>query len=138
MALQLSVAAQHAKLDAITAIIDGGATAATIEVRTGAPPANCAAADSGTLLATLTMSDPSFEAAGTTTAGEANADAITSDVSADASGTPGHFRIKQGTSGTVVAQGTAAVGSGDLNFDAAIELGGEVSITSLVLESGNQ
>lgn len=137
MSLQLEVTSLNNMLDEITARIDGGATAATIEVRTGSPPANCAAADSGTLLATLTMSDPSHEAAGATTDGEANADTITPDSSADATGTPGHFRIKQGTSGTVIAQGTAAVGSGDMNFDASIELGGEVSISSLKFVAGN-
>jgi hypothetical protein len=52
MALQYSVAVNNARLDAIETAI--GATA-ILRIRSGAAPANCAAADSGTVLATLTL-----------------------------------------------------------------------------------
>ncbi|NJO82882.1 MAG: hypothetical protein HC828_08715 [Blastochloris sp.] len=57
---EISVAAQQAACDAIVDLIDGGSGAGYIEVRTGAPPATPATANSGTLLATLPMSDPAF------------------------------------------------------------------------------
>jgi hypothetical protein len=45
MAMQLSVAARNARLDAIETT--AGASA-VLKIFTGSPPANCAAADSGT------------------------------------------------------------------------------------------
>jgi hypothetical protein len=50
MALQLSVAVRNAMLDAIESTIG---TSAVLKIRTGAPPASVATADSGTVLATL-------------------------------------------------------------------------------------
>ena len=50
MAIQLSVAVRNARLDAIESAISTGPT---LEIRTGAQPANCAAADSGSVLATF-------------------------------------------------------------------------------------
>lgn len=133
MAIQLSTNVRNDRLDKIDDRCNAGAGAATIAVRTGSPPANCAAADSGTLLALLTASDPMFGAA---SSGSMTASAITSDTNADASGTPGHFRIKD-SDGNCVIQGTAGVGSGDMNFDSAVTSGGTVSISSFVLTDGN-
>jgi hypothetical protein len=48
MTVQLSVAARNARLDAIETAVG---VSAILEIRSGAQPANCAAADSGTLLA---------------------------------------------------------------------------------------
>lgn len=129
---KISTAARNAACDAIVDLVDGGAGAGYIEIRTGAPPANCAAADSGTLLATLPMSDPAFGAA---VAGVATAAAITSDTNADNSGTAAHFRIKD-SDGTVIAQGTAgeAADTPNLVFDnKTIVAGGTVAISSLTV-----
>ncbi len=52
MALQLSAAVRNAMLDAIETTIG---TSAVMKIRTGAPPASVATADSGTVLATLTL-----------------------------------------------------------------------------------
>jgi hypothetical protein len=52
MALQLSVAVRNAMLDAIETAIG---TSAVLKIRTGAAPASVATADSGTVLATLTL-----------------------------------------------------------------------------------
>lgn len=134
MAIQFSVATRTAQADAIDDQFNGGTPPATIEIRTGAPPANCAAADSGTLLATLTGPNPFHGAA---SAGAITAGTIVSDSAGDATGSPGHWRVKQGGGSTVVAQGTAAIGSGDLNFNAGVTLGGTVSITSWVLTIAN-
>jgi hypothetical protein len=52
MALQFSTAVRNARLDAIESTIG---TAPILEIRSGSPPANCAAADTGTLLASMTL-----------------------------------------------------------------------------------
>ncbi len=115
LATKISAAARNAAVDGIAGLVDGGAGAGYIEVRTGAPPATPATADSGTLLATLPMSDPAFAAGA---AGVATANAITSDSSADATGAAGHFRAKD-SNAVVVLQGTAgeAADTPNMTFD---------------------
>lgn len=129
MALQFSTDTRNDWLDKIDDRANAGAGPATIEIRTGSPPANCAASDTGTLLGTLTCSDPMFGAAGS---GSITASAIADDATADATGTPGHFRLKD-SNGTCVMQGTSGVGSGDLPFDSSIAAGGTISISAFVV-----
>jgi hypothetical protein len=127
MALRLSTDTRNKAADAAVDDIDSGG-AGTIQIRTGAQPTNVGDAAQGTLLATLTFSATAFGAAAT---GTATANAITSDNSADNSGTAGHFRILDG-GGNIVADGTCGQGSGDLSFDnAVIVAGGQVNITAL-------
>ena len=52
MSLQLSTAVRNARLDAIESTIG---VSAILKIRTGAAPADCATADSGTVLATLNL-----------------------------------------------------------------------------------
>ena len=52
MAVQLSVSVRNARLDAIESTIG---TDAVLKIRTGAAPADVATADSGTVLASLTL-----------------------------------------------------------------------------------
>lgn len=114
-AFKISTAARNAACDAIVDLVDGGAGAGTLQIRTGSPPTNPADADTGTLLGTLTFSDPAF---GNASSGTATASAITSDTNADASGDAGHFRVKD-SNGNVIFQGTAgeAADSADMTFD---------------------
>ena len=111
MAIQMSAALRNARLDAITTLLGNGAL---IEIRTGAQPANVAAADSGTLLATLTGGTPFAAGAAS---GVLTLSAITGDSSADASGTAAHYRLKT-SGGTCHEQGTvtATGGGGDMTF----------------------
>ena len=130
MAFRLSNDTRSKACDAIVDDIDAGAGAGTIAIRTGAQPTNVDDADSGTLLGTLTFSDPAFGAA---SSGVATASAITSDTNADASGTAGHFRIKD-SNANIVADGTCGQGSGDLSFNnSAIVITGTISITSFTV-----
>lgn len=111
-----------------------GATS-RIKIYTGSAPAKTAA-PTGTLLATLTPS-ATF---GTSATGVLTANAIASDSSAAASGTPGYYRIIDGTTddGThTQVQGSCGVGSGDINFSSTIASGGTVAITSLSYTDGN-
>ncbi len=130
MALRLATSARNAACDAIVDLLDAGAGAGTIAIRTGAQPTNVGDADGGTLLGTCTFSDPAFGAAAT---GVATASAITSDSVADNSGTAGHFRAKD-SNAAIVFDGTCGQGSGDLSFDnSAIVAGGIIAITAFTI-----
>lgn len=128
--MKLSTAARNGACDAIVDLIDGGSGAGTLEIRTGSAPTNPSDADSGTLLATLTFSDPAFGAA---SSGTATASAITQDASVDANGTAAHFRIKD-SSGTVIMQGSVGTSGADLNFTTTtFVLSGTCSVSSLTV-----
>lgn len=130
MTFRLATDTRNKSCDAIVDDIDSGTGAGTIAIRTGTQPTNVGDADSGTLLGTLTFSDPAFGSAAT---GVATASAITSDTNADASGTAGHFRIKD-SAGNIHSDGTCGMGSGDLSFDNnVIVAGGTIAISSMTI-----
>lgn len=134
MALQLSIAARNARLDAIET---AAGTSAILTIRTGAAPADCAAANSGTVLATLTLPSDWMAAA---SAGSKAKAGTWQDASADASGTAAHFRIHDSTATTCHIQGTvtATGGGGDLQLDnTSIAVGQTVTITGFTLTDGN-
>ena len=134
MALQYSVAVRNAKLDAIETTIG---TSAILKIRTGAAPADCATADSGTVLATLNLPSDWMAAA----ASGAKAKSGTwQDTSADATGTAAHFRVYDsggtvcGIQGTVTATG----GGGDLTVDnTSFASGQSFTISTFTITSGN-
>lgn len=134
MALQHSVAVRNAKLDAVETQIG---VSAVLKIRTGAQPANCAAADSGTVLATLTLpSDWMAAASGGTKA----LLGTWQDASADAAGTAGHFRIYASDGTTCGMQGsvTATGGGGDMTVDNAVFALAQVfNVTAFTLTAGN-
>lgn len=128
---RLGTAPRNAACNAITARCNSG----TIAIRTGAPPANVADASSGTLLGTCTFGATAFGASAT---GTATANAITPDISADASGTAGYFRVfANGAADTAGEfQGTAgnAAATPDMTFDnSTIVAGGTISISSMTI-----
>lgn len=133
MATRIAQAAAKAANDALVDLLDAGAGAGYIEIRTGAQPATANTAATGTLLATLPLSDPAFGAATTASPSVATAAAISSDTNADASGTAGWFRAYD-SAGNAVLDGditTTAVGTGDMLLDDTnIVAGGTVAITS--------
>lgn len=134
MALQYSVAVRNARLDVVESTVG---TSPILEIRTGAPPANCAAADSGTLLASMTLPSDWMAAA----ASGAKAKSGTwEDLSANNAGTAGHFRIKDSGGSTCHVQGTvtATGGGGDMTLDnAVIAAGQSITITGFTLTAGN-
>lgn len=123
-----------AMCNAIVDLIDGGAGAGTIQIRTGSAPANCETANSGTLLATLTFSDPAFgNAADINPGARATASSITADSAIDADGTAAHFRIFDSNS-VCIMQGSVGTSGSDINFNAvAFVTGAECQITSLTV-----
>lgn len=134
MAVQLSVAARNARLDAIET---AAGASAILKIRTGAQPATCATADSGTVLATLDLPADYLAAAGSGTKAKSG---TWEDASADAAGTAGHFRIYASDGTTCHMQGTvtATSGGGDLELNNVVLAAGQtVTITSFTLTDGN-
>lgn len=127
MALRLATATRNAAADAAVDLLNDG----TIEIRTGAQPTAVNDADSGTLLGTLTFGATAFGAAGASNPGEAIANSISSDTSADASGTAAHARIKTDAP-AIHSDCTCGQGSGDIDFDNnVIVAGGTIAISSM-------
>lgn len=132
MAIQLSTTVRNARLDTIETTIS---TAPTLEIRTGAQPANCAAADSGTVLATMTLPSDWMAAA---SSGAKALSGSWNDASADATGTAAHFRIKQGATCHMQGSVTATGGGGDIELNnTSIASGQSVTITAFTLTDGN-
>lgn len=131
MAFQLSTTLRNAALDAIEAAIGASPT---LELRSGPPPASCAAADSGILLASMALPADFLAAA----SGGSKALAGTwQDAAADAAGTAGHFRIKQGATCHVQGTVTGTGGGGDMTIDnPVLALGQQVSVTAFTLTAG--
>lgn len=134
MALQLSTSVRNARLDAIESTIG---TSAILKIRSGSAPADCATADSGTVLATLSLPSDWMAAA---SSGSKAKSGTWQDASADATGAAAHFRIYD-SGGTVChIQGTvtATGGGGDLTLDnTSIASGQTVTVTSFSLTDGN-
>jgi hypothetical protein len=132
MPLKFDSGVRNAMLDAIETNIG---TAPTLKIFTGSAPANCAAADSGTVLATLTL--PSDWLAAASSGSKAKSGTWT-DSSADASGTAGHFRIYAGA--TCKMQGTVSGtgGGGDMTMSSTtLTSGFSFTINNFTLNAGN-
>lgn len=131
MAFQFSTSARNAALDVIETNIGASPT---LELRTGAKPADCASADSGTVLATMALPSDWMAAA------NAGAKALLGtwqDLSADAAGTVGHFRIKQGATCHIQGSVTATGGGGDMTIDnAVLAVAQQVTVTAVNLTAG--
>jgi hypothetical protein len=134
MAVQLSVTVRNARLDAIETAIS---TSAVLKIRTGAQPADCATADSGTVLATLSLPSDWMAAA---SSGSKAKSGTWQDTSADATGTAAHWRLYASDGTTCHAQGTvtATGGGGDMTVDnVSFASGQSFTVTSFTLTDGN-
>lgn len=132
MALQLSTTVRNARLDAIETAVGASPT---LEIRSGSPPADCATADSGTVLATLTL--PSDWMAAASSGSKALA-GTWQDLSADNGGTAGHFRIKASTTCHLQGTVTASGGGGDMIVSSTTFVQGQsFTVNSFTLTDGN-
>lgn len=134
MSLQLSVTVRNAELDTIESTIS---TAPILRIRSGSVPATCATADSGTVLAEMTLPSDWMAAA---SSGAKAKSGTWNDTSANATGTAAHFRIYDSSGTTCHMQGTvtASGGGGDLTLDSvSITSTQTVTITGFTLTCGN-
>lgn len=135
MALQYSVTVRNAQLDALETAIGA---APLLVIAAGAQPANCAAADGGATLATLTLPSDWMNAA---SSGSKTKLGTWENPSVVGGGTAGHFRIYDSTGTTCHIQGSVTVTGGgglmELN-DVDITAGKDVQITTFTITAGNQ
>lgn len=132
MTLQIDIASSNARLDALETM---WGVSPIVEIRSGAPPANAAAADTGTLLASITAPSDFMAAASARSKGIANGPWS---VNASASGTPGHFRIKSSGGTPCRAQGTCGTSATDMILDAAtVTTGQQFQVTAFTINDPN-
>jgi hypothetical protein len=134
MAIKLSVAARNARLEAIETTAGGSAK---LSIRTGSPPANCAAADSGNLVCQISLPADWMDAA----SGGAKPKLGTwSGTATGVMSAAGHFRIYATDGTTCHIQGTASVSgdSPDMTLDNNnVAIGQAVTATAFTLTDGN-
>jgi hypothetical protein len=133
MALQVSVAVQNARLDAIEATVGASAF---LQLYTGSKPANCAAAATGTLVAELAL--PADWMANASAGSKSKAGTWAGAGSAD--GDAGYFRIVNNAKSACGLQGTVTKTGlgGDLTLDNTnIANNQAVSISGFTLSDPN-
>lgn len=113
MAVTLATTARNAAADAVVDLLDAGAGAGTLQIRSGSKPASPQDAATGTLLATVTLADPAAGAA-------ANGVATITDpasVTGSGDGTAGWARFLDSNAAAVMdCTVTATGGGGDITL----------------------
>ncbi len=131
MALQFGVAQRNAALDAIETSIG---VLPKLNIRTGSPPANCAATATGAILVDAQLPSDFFANA---TGGQKALSGLWQS-NASGSGTPGYFRILDESSNCVI-QGTVTLAGagGDMTLDSAtVTSGQQFTVTSFTITAG--
>lgn len=134
MTIQYSTALRNSFLDSWET---GMGTAVKVEIRTGAQPANTAAASTGTLLVSYTLASDWAAAA---SAGSKTFNNLPIAGTAAAAGTAAHYRIFDNPGTTCHDQGsiTATGGGGDMTIDnTSIANGQAVNITGFTKNTAN-
>lgn len=141
MTIHFSDTAVIASVNAVKALLNSG----VLKIYTGTQPADAnTSITTQTLLATLTFGSTAFgSAAASGSAGskivEADANSITSDTSADATGTATWFRALESNGTTVILDGSVGTSGADLNLaTVSIIAGGTVEVTGFSLSQPEQ
>ena len=132
--LQYSTTLRNNQLDQIDATAGG---TAILKIRNSALPANCAAADTGTVLASLTLPATWMAAA---SGGSVVKSGTWEDTSADAAGTAVHFRVYANDGATCHIQGdvTITAGGGAMTLDNTVFAAGQnFTVTGFTVTAGN-
>ena len=134
MAIQLSVEARNARLDAIETTLG---TSPLLRFYTGSMPANTAAAATGTLVAEATLpSDFMANAA----SGSKSLSGTWQDTAANNAGTIGYYRIYNSAGTRCDIQGTVtnSGGGGDMEVqNTSVNAGQQITITAYTLTDAN-
>jgi hypothetical protein len=126
MTIQMSTTLRNARLDQIETTIG---VSAVLKIFTGAQPATCATADSGTKLAEYDLASD-WAAAASAGAKALSGTPIT--VAGAGTGTAGYFRIYDSTATTCHMQGTVGTAGADMIIDnTSVITGQNVVINSL-------
>lgn len=126
MAISLPTASRNASTNAVVDLIDAGAGAGVVDIRT-TPRPNAADAATGTLLATVTLADPAFGNSATGTATLTDPATVTG----IAAGIAAWFRVQDSTGASVYDGSVGATGSGaDMELNTTtISVGLDFNIT---------
>lgn len=131
MAITINTLLKNTLLDGLDAVFNSG----TLVIYTGAAPGAGNAA-TGTALVTVTLPADAFAPA---SSGTKVSQGTWQDLSADAAGVAGYFRMAN-SGGTQVMEGTVTMtgGGGDMTLDNTnIAVNQQVTITSFTLSSSN-
>ncbi len=129
--MQLTTTLRGTRLAVVkTAFDSGGASTGKLKVYTGAAP-GIANGASGTLLGTYTGCSLTSPSGGASTLACPSTTA-----SGGSASTPGYYRLTD-SSDVVVVEGTAGVGSGELNYSSTISSGQTLNAISGTLTEGN-
>lgn len=132
MGIQLAVSTRNARLDAIEVEIG---TVPVLKLRSGAPPATCAAADAGTVLCIISLPSDWLAAA---SAGQKVKAGTWAGTASGGGGTIGHFRLYDSGGAVCRVQGTAQTAAGDMPIDNAVVSDGQlVTVLTFALTDGN-
>jgi hypothetical protein len=135
MTIQLSITARNDRLLAIASAFAAGVP--TLNIYAGAPPANCASTETGTLLMTYNLAATGW--IGTPSNGSTTFANLPLSGSASGTGTAGHFRIYD-SAAICHMQGTCTLtgGGGDMTLDnTSINSGQTVNVTGFTLSDAN-
>lgn len=129
MTTRLATTTRNSACDAVIDLLDVGSGAGTIKIYTGTQPVSANDGASGTLLATITLSDPAFGAAASGVATMAGTPLSGTGVAA---GTAGWARLADSTGATVLdGTVTATGGGGQIELaTTTVSVGVTVQITS--------
>lgn len=125
MAFRLGTTMRNNGCNGIVDTIDQGSGSGKLKIYTSTQPGSVGGTY-GTLLSTLTFSDPAF---GNSSTGTAAASSIASDTNADASGTAGTFTITD-SDDNVLADGTCGTSGTDMVFDNNVIVAGGTTACS--------
>lgn len=134
MAIQLSIAVRNARLDSFETTTGASAR---LKMWSGSQPSACSDADSGTLIADLTLPADWMAAA---SGGSKALSGTWQDLSADNNGTIGHFRVYESTATTCHMQGSVTVGGGggDMTVDNTVVVAGQaINVVTFTLTDAN-
>ena len=137
MALQLSAAVRNAQGDQLETTVGASAV---LQIRSGAVPTNCAAANAGTLLCSISLPSDWLTAASAGLKQRNGTWSGTGDAGAGAGTNAGHFRVFDSGATTCHMQGTvtATGGGGDMTLtNISIASGQTVTVTTFDLTVGN-
>ena len=131
MTVQLSATLRNNMIGQVETTIG---TAPKLQLRTGAQPADCAAADSGTLIAEITLPSDWLTAA---SAGAVSKNGTWAGT-AVATGTIAHYRIKDSGGTTTHEQGNVGTSGTDIVLDSNVvnSIGQNVTITGWTRTQG--
>ncbi len=131
MAIQHSTTLRNNRIGQIEST---AGTTPKLRLFSGSPPADCATAASGTLIATLDLPSDWLGAASAGSVSKAG----TWTGTASAAGTAGYYRILDSGATTTHEQGTVGLGSGDLSLDNNVISNGQtITISTWVRTEGN-